>query len=172
MNRGFEEVADVPDEPCIVPPPLDGVLAEEATRGLTADEGAADPRASLRALGQTILRVRKFTGFSQERLAKLAGVTQSALSRLEAGRPVGLVVLLRLGRVLPRLASAGEDAVLSDETRRTLDALHALSSSASGPRSVTRMPDLEEVVALYHRAPRMVRDTTLAVLRTLAAQLT
>jgi transcriptional regulator with XRE-family HTH domain len=176
MNRGFEEVADVPAEPCIVPPPLDGVCAQAATgesgrgRERTADHGPADLREALRALGQTLLRVRKFTGHSQEKLANLAGVTQSALSRLESGRPVGLVILLRLGRVLPRMVSAGEDAVLSEETRRVLAALQVLSSVAPGPRSVTRTPDLAELIDLFHRAPRMVRDATLAVLRTLGRE--
>ncbi len=174
VKRGIAQGYDIPADPCIVPPPLDSALVQEAPfeaaqgREHTADRGTADAMESLRALGRTLRRVRKLSGLSQGVLANLAGVTQSGLSRFESGRQVGLVVLIRLGRVLPRMLPAGVEAMLSEETRRLLDAIHELSSPTPDLRSVTRTPGLEELLNLYHRASRMARDTTLAILRILA----
>jgi transcriptional regulator with XRE-family HTH domain len=51
-----------------------------------------------RALGDLIRRTRQHRDITQERLGEWAGLHQSAISRLECGRPIGLrlVTLLRL----------------------------------------------------------------------------
>ena len=54
----------------------------------------------MRDLGREVRRQREFLGLSQERLARAAGVSQGAVSRLEAGRglatPLLVAVKIRL----------------------------------------------------------------------------
>jgi transcriptional regulator with XRE-family HTH domain len=45
-----------------------------------------DWRALTRRLGQRTLQLRELLGFSQDRLAKVSGVSQGAVSRVEAGK--------------------------------------------------------------------------------------
>src|SRR2546422_5488972 len=47
---------------------------------------AVDWREWMRGLGRPLRRVREFLGLSQDQVARLAGGSQGAVSRLEAGR--------------------------------------------------------------------------------------
>src|SRR2546429_6620461 len=64
-----------------------------------------DWREGMRDLGRQLRRVREFLGLSQDQVARLAGGSQGAVSRLEAGRgvPPPLMVVLK---VHPGLAPA------------------------------------------------------------------
>src|SRR5439155_19909934 len=50
----------------------------------------------IRELGSRIRHVREFVGLSQEQLARLAGVSQLGVIRLEAGRGLATPLLVRL----------------------------------------------------------------------------
>ena len=84
-------------------------------------------RARLHELGRRLRRLRERVGVSQEALAALAGVSQSAVSRLETGRSPGapFVVVVRLGVALGR-AAAGERQLIGNDERRLLEAFEAL----------------------------------------------
>jgi transcriptional regulator with XRE-family HTH domain len=51
-------------------------------------------------LGKAIKEIRKSKGFSQERLAKAAGVTQAALSQIENGKRPGSSTLQKISSAL------------------------------------------------------------------------
>src|SRR5215470_3326809 len=48
----------------------------------------------MRGLGRHTRRLREFLGLSQEQLARIAGVSQGAISRLEAGRGLATPLLV------------------------------------------------------------------------------
>ena len=54
----------------------------------------AEWQAWMRSLGLQVRRVREFVGLSQEQVARTAGVSQGAVSRLEAGRGLGTPLLV------------------------------------------------------------------------------
>ena len=56
--------------------------------------------AVMRELGQRVARQRLARNLRQTELAREAGVSRSALQRLEAGTPVGVSVLIRVLRAL------------------------------------------------------------------------
>ena len=84
-------------------------------------------RARLHELGRRLRRLRERIGVSQEALAALAGVSQSAVSRLETGRSPGapFVVVVRLGVALGRAAAADRQLIGNNE-RRLLEAFETL----------------------------------------------
>src|SRR2546425_9137378 len=83
----------------------------------------------MRELGGRIRRVREFVGLSQEQLARLAGVSQGAVSRLEAGRGLAtpLLVLMKIHLPLLRALRGLDPSILNDELRRMLDATRNVS---------------------------------------------
>ena len=84
-----------------------------------------DPNAQwkewMRAFGRQERRIREFLGLSQEQIARLAGVSQGAVSRLEAGR--GLAFLspvkgwLRNGSLTNRPSALSSGAVRAPTLR-------------------------------------------------------
>src|SRR5262249_33460870 len=64
--------------------------------------GAPEWGAWMRDLGRRQRGLREFLGLSQERLARLAGVSQGAVSRLEVGKGLAtpLLVVLKVNAVL------------------------------------------------------------------------
>src|SRR5207248_319020 len=81
-----------------------------------------DWREGMRDLGRQLRRVREFLGLSQDQVARLAGVSQGAVSRLEAGRGLAtpMMVVLKVHRVLTRALHAFDPAIPDDEVRATL----------------------------------------------------
>src|SRR2546429_9944045 len=63
-----------------------------------------DWREGMRDLGRQLRRVREFLGLSQDQVARLAGVSQGAVSRLEAGRGLAtpMMAVLKVHRGPPR----------------------------------------------------------------------
>src|SRR5262249_59245501 len=76
-----------------------------------------------RGLGRHTRRMREFLGLSQEQLARGAGVSQGAVSRLESGRGLAtpLLVLLKINLALKREMEKMDPELLSDEARTLRD---------------------------------------------------
>jgi transcriptional regulator with XRE-family HTH domain len=125
----------------------------------------------MRGLGRHKRRVREFLGLSQEQLARLAGVSQGAISRLEAGRGLAtpLLVVMKLNVALKRAFDQIDPALLSEEARRLreIDERTAPESAGSGfePVPILRDPGLEELVRLYNELPDRQRQKLLTVIR-------
>jgi transcriptional regulator with XRE-family HTH domain len=131
----------------------------------------------MRELGRQIRRVREFLGLSQDQVARLAGVSQGAVSRLEAGRGLAtpMLIVLKVHLVLARALSAFDPALLDDEIRGTLGlgGLMAAAPPPGEPESlpITRDRDLEEMVQLYRGLSERQRRTLVAVVRATATSL-
>jgi transcriptional regulator with XRE-family HTH domain len=136
-----------------------------------------DWRAWMLAFGRQERRVREFLGFSQEQLARLAGVSQGAVSRLEAGRGLAtpMLVVLKINLAMRRALRDVDPALLSDDLRRVLEIEERISPRVGdvgiGAESVTKDPALEDVVRLYRGVPERQRDTFLSVVRAAAEAL-
>src|SRR5438132_13600801 len=80
---------------------------------------ATDWREWMRGLGRQLRRVREFLGLSQDQVAQLAGVSQGAVSRLEAGRGLAtpLAVVLKVHLVLSRALRAFAPALPDEDVR-------------------------------------------------------
>jgi len=131
----------------------------------------------MRGLGRQARRAREFLGLSQEQLAALAGVSQGAISRLEAGRGLAtpMLVVLKINLALTRALRTVDQSLLSDELRRVLDLEQRLSPPIGdiGVQAVpiARDADLEEMVRIYRSLPERQRRTFLTVVRATAAAL-
>ena len=117
-------------------------------------------------LGQQLRTLRRLGGLSQERLARLVGTSQAAVSRLEKGRVVKQVLLvLQVGRVLNEALSRFDDVVLNEQTRALLRGLDTLTAGRPVGGSVARDPGLEELVQIYCAASPTQRRGLLATAR-------
>jgi transcriptional regulator with XRE-family HTH domain len=131
----------------------------------------------MRALGRQERRAREFLGLSQEQLARLAGVSQGAVSRLEAGRGLAtpMLVVLKINLALRRAIRTLDPAILNDDLRRILDIEERLSPPAGdigfNALPLTRDPNIEELVRLYRQVPERQRQALLAVARATARAL-
>jgi transcriptional regulator with XRE-family HTH domain len=124
----------------------------------------------MRDLGREVRRLREFVGLSQERLARAAGVSQGAVSRLEAGRGLAtpLLVAVRIRLALIEALRAVDPAFLSDELRQMLDGEHVVAFAVNGIRpdiAITRDRGLDEVIRLYRRLPERRREAAVALVR-------
>ena len=132
--------------------------------------------ARMRDLGRQIRRVREFLGLSQDQVARLAGVSQGAVSRLEAGRGLAtpMLIVLKVHLVLARALSAFDPALLDDQIRETLGLgglMAAAPTAENGSHPITRDRDLEEMVQLYRSLSERQRRTLVAVVRATATSL-
>lgn len=131
----------------------------------------------MRALGRQGRRAREFLGLSQEQLAALAGVSQGAVSRLEAGRGLAtpMLVVLKINLALTHALRRVDPSLLNDELKRVLEIENRLSPPVGDvgfqALPLTRDPDLEEVVRVYRSLPERQRRTFLTVVRATAAAL-
>jgi transcriptional regulator with XRE-family HTH domain len=130
----------------------------------------------MRDLGRQLRRVREFLGLSQDQVARLAGVSQGAVSRLEAGRGLAtpMLIVLKVHLVLARALSAFDPAMLDDQIRDSLGFGGLISPSRGDgpdPQPITKDPELEEVVQLYRGLPERQRRTLVAVVRATANSL-
>jgi transcriptional regulator with XRE-family HTH domain len=119
----------------------------------------------VRSLGRQSRCVREFLGLSQEQLARLAGVSQGAVSRLEAGRGMStpILVVVKIYLALAHGLRALDPAVLRDDVRRLLElGPRVVHETNDGPASASD-PELLELVRLYHDLPAERRATLASV---------
>ncbi len=128
----------------------------------------------LREVGQQNRRLREFLGLSQQDLASRAGVSQGALSRLEAGRGLAtpLLVFMKVGLELRARLRELDPVILNEEMQRFLELEHRVSPPVDGvgfnATPVTKDPLLEEVVRLYRQLPERQRVSYLSIMRAAA----
>jgi len=128
----------------------------------------------MREFGRQERRVREFLGFSQEQLARLAGVSQGAVSRLEAGRGLAtpMLVILKINLALRRGLREIDPALLNDELRRVLEIEERLSPPVGNVGfkmlPITKDPVLEELVRRYRTLPERQRQTFVSIVRAAA----
>ncbi len=133
-----------------------------------------DWREWMRAFGRQERRVREFLGMSQEHLARLAGVSQGAVSRLEGGRGLAtpMLVILKINLALRAAVRDLDPTLLNDDLRRVLEIEHRISPPVGDVGvdvlPLTKDPGLEDVVRLYRGVPDRQRQTFLSVLRAAA----
>jgi transcriptional regulator with XRE-family HTH domain len=131
----------------------------------------------MRALGRQGRRAREFLGLSQEQLAELAGVSQGAVSRLEAGRGLAtpMLVVLKINLALTHALRKVDPSLLNPELRRVLELEQRLSPPVGDlgfdVLPLTEDPDLEEMVRIYRSLPERQRRTFLSVARATAGAL-
>jgi transcriptional regulator with XRE-family HTH domain len=136
-----------------------------------------DWREWMRGLGRQARRVREFLGLSQEQIAKQAGVSQGAVSRLEAGRGLAtpLLVVVKLNMAMRRALGRLDPELLSREARDLLDRSehwvpeHGSTRFAEYP--LAKDAGIEDLVRLYRGLPERQRDKLLAVVRAAASAL-
>ena len=140
------------------------------------DEERADWSGWMHDLGRRIRRVREFLGLSQDQVARMAGVIQGAVSRLEAGRGLAtpMLVVLKAHVVLARALAQLDAGLIDDQLRESLDLggfgrLGAADRTGDVP--ITKDPELEEIVELYHALTGRQRRTLAAVVRATARSL-
>jgi len=158
--------------------PLHGLPSSRDRKSRRASEnGQIDWSRWMRALGRQGRRAREFLGLSQEQLAELAGVSQGAVSRLEAGRGLAtpMLVVLKINLALTRALRRVDPTLLSEELRRVLEIEHRLSPPIGDlgfeALPLTQDPDLEEMIRIYRALPERQRRTFLSVARATAGAL-
>ncbi|HYR96763.1 MAG TPA: helix-turn-helix transcriptional regulator [Candidatus Binatus sp.] len=129
----------------------------------------------MRELGGQLRRVRGFLGLSQEQVARLAGVSQGAMSRLEAGRGLAtpLFIVIKVHTALADALRAFDPELVDDQIRQTLGLDGFLrNGNGGGEIPITRDPELDELVQLYRGLPEGQRRTLIAIMRATATSLT
>jgi len=128
----------------------------------------------IKGLGKQARRVREFLGLSQEQVARVAGVSQGAVSRFEGGRGLAtpLLVVMKVNAALRKAVSSMDSDMLSDDARNLLLLNERMPGwNESAPPAITKDPDLEELVRLYRDLPERQRQRLLTVVRATAAAL-
>lgn len=125
----------------------------------------------IKGLGKQARRVREFLGLSQEQVARVAGVSQGAVSRFEGGRGLAtpLLVVMKVNAALRSAVSAMTPDVLSVDARRLLELEEPVPGQENGHAPpISANPDLEELVRIFHDVPERQRQRLLAVMRAAA----
>ena len=122
-------------------------------------------------MGRYTRRLRELAGLSQEELARRAGVSQGAVSRLEMGRAVHapLIVVMKVNAAMRRALSELDPSLLSTETRRLMAVpARGVPGGESEFEAIPLTPDprLTELVRLFRRVPPRNRGKLVALVRT------
>ncbi len=132
-------------------------------------------RTRMTALGTHVRTMRTFLHLTQEQLAKDAGVSQGAVSRLESGTGLATpyLVVLRVQHVLcAKLRAMDQDIALGDELTALLSHPSMLpdqDAPASVPaRPITADPLLAPYLATFHRVSPRAREHLLTVVNAVA----
>lgn len=122
----------------------------------------------MRALGRQNRCMREFLGLSQAQLAKLAGVSQGAISRFESGRGMSTPVLIvvKIYLALACELRALDPAILRDDVRRLLQIGPPLAEDMAWRKEAHLTDtDLLELVQLYRNLPEGRRHALLSAMR-------
>ena len=124
-------------------------------------------------LGRQLRHMREFLGLSQDQVARLAGVSQGAVSRLEAGRGLAtpLLVVLKVHVALTRALSALDPEILDEQTREGMSLGGLVPPALGAPGPITKDAELDELIELYRSVPERQRRTLVAVMRATARSL-
>jgi transcriptional regulator with XRE-family HTH domain len=137
------------------------------------DEHRQAWRRWLHELGARVRDLRELLGLSQEQVARIAKVSQGAVSRFERGdalsTPWIVAVKIRVA-LAARIQQLAPD-VLTDEARRFLaqTALYGLPGEAGLPpriagAEVLPAPELTAIVRAYRRVPEAAREQFVAIM--------
>jgi len=129
----------------------------------------------IRDLGRQLRRRRELAGLSQDQLARRAGVSQGAVSRLEMARGLAtpLLIVVKINLVLAReLGNLDQTILDADRTLDIRDALRSLEKTLrpDAPRP-TSDRDFTALVRLYRETPAARREGLLAIVKATAAAL-
>jgi transcriptional regulator with XRE-family HTH domain len=133
-----------------------------------------DWSAWMRQVGRQTRLSREFLGLSQDQLARMAGVSQGAVSRLEAGRGLStpLLVAAKIHVAVVKAVAALDPTILNPDLRQHLENLRQDPTFAAFfAETPPADPELEEIVRLYRRIPDSDRGTFLAVVSAASASL-
>jgi transcriptional regulator with XRE-family HTH domain len=131
----------------------------------------------LRGLGRHVRRAREFLGLSQDQIARMAGVSQGAVSRLEAGRGLAtpLLVVMKIVGAMRQAMSTIDPDLLSPAVRRLLAAEPPYAPGFRpvdvGQHPIAAEPALEEIIRLYRTVPERHRQHLASVVRATVAAL-
>jgi transcriptional regulator with XRE-family HTH domain len=151
-------------------------LSPETERAL-APGRSFDWKTWWQAFGRQHREVREFLGFSQEQIARLAGVSQGAVSRLEAGVGLAtpLLVILKIDLVLQRALRELDPSLLKEDLRRFLHLEERLSPPVADmgfeALPITDEPELHDVIRSFRKVPARHRRTFVAIVQVLAREL-
>jgi transcriptional regulator with XRE-family HTH domain len=113
--------------------------------------------------------LRELLGLSQDRLARLAGVSQGAISRFEKGTAVGTpaLVMFKLAVALARQCRAENKELLAEPLIRVLDDIEQLVPvrTARGLPTMARDPQVAQLLILFRAAPPRAREALLSIVR-------
>ena len=128
-------------------------------------------------LGKWTRKVREFLNFSQDKLAKLAGVSQGAVSRVEAGRgkATPLLTFTKINQVFAKALSELDSAMLSDEARAMLERARYMAKPVPEERQTSPLmlvdPVLTRLISTYQTLPEREKRGFLSVLDATASSL-
>lgn len=131
----------------------------------------------IRDAGQRIRKAREFLGLSQDQLARLADVSQGAVSRVEAGRGMAtpLLTFVKLNRVMAQAIRRLPAELLTDSARAMLEtAEHMVPPMQDDEQPTTPIlsdPALDRLISMYRTLPERERRGFLSVLDATAASL-
>ena len=148
-----------------------------ATEGDLSDDERAGWHQWMRDLGQKLRRLREVVGLSQDQVARLAGVSQGAVSRLEIARGLAtpLLIVMKINLAIADELRKLDQAILDADLRGSLDIQDALSSPerALRPEALQLFsdPNFTTLVRLYRDTPERRREGFLAIMSAVAAGL-
>jgi transcriptional regulator with XRE-family HTH domain len=124
----------------------------------------------MQEFGQRLRRAREFLGATQDEIARLAGVSQGAVSRLETARGLAtpVIVVMKVQRAVAAKLRTLDPTILGPALRRMLETENALvpppAVEPSAPGS-TSEHDIEDLVGLYRKVSGRHRRMVLAILK-------
>jgi len=146
-------------------------MTERKQRWALPGSDEADWVEWMRQLGRQKRRVREMLGLSQDEVARRAGVSQGAVSRLEAGRGVAtpLVVVMKVDKAMRDALCELDAEHLSSDAKRWLEFGSAYSPKGSaeqlGAMPVLKDEGAEQLLRSYRRLPNRLRGKLLDVVR-------
>ncbi len=141
------------------------VRQERASGDAPVHMQQAEWRQWMKDFGRRLRDTRDFLELSQEEVARLAGVSQGAVSRLETahGLATPLLVVLKVQQALAHHLRQLDPGMLSPELRRTLEFTDFLEAPFAGETQLTGDPGLDELVRFYRDTPERHRQQLLKV---------